>query len=133
MSIVLASLIGGGYAMRTIAKLVVGLGTLALVMGHGERTVQAKSTMTAVQAQTPMSVTGELLSVDVDDMSFIVKLPDKPEVTFLYTERTVVSGAEKGAAGLLTMKGKPITVSFTVEGTAKIATKIEVGPAAHQG
>ena len=109
--------------MRTIAKLIAGLATLALVMGHGERTVQATSTMTAVQAQTPTSVTGELLSVDVDDMSFIVKLPDKPEVTFLYTERTVVSGAEKGAAGLLTMKGKPITVSFTVEGTAKIATK----------
>jgi hypothetical protein len=51
----------------------------------------------------------------------------------LYTEQTVVTGADKGAAGLVMMNGLPVTVYFKIEGSAKIATRIEVDQTAQQG
>jgi hypothetical protein len=121
--------------MRTGPKLIVVLVAFAAFMGSADRMVQAAGATPAVQAQTqtPKAMTGELQSVDVDDMSFIVKMPNASMQTFLYTEQTVVTGADKGAAGLVTMNGMPVTVYFRIEGSAKIATRIEVDPTAQQG
>ena len=49
---------------------------------------------------------------------------------FKYTDDTKVIGGDKGVAGLATMKGSRVTVTFKTEGTDRIATQIEVHPKA---
>jgi hypothetical protein len=48
------------------------------------------------------------------------------EMLFSYNDQTVVTGGEKSVAGLATMNGAPVTVTYRVEGTNNIATNIEV-------
>ena len=48
------------------------------------------------------------------------------EMIFQYNDQTVVTGGEKSVAGLATMNGSPVTVTYRVEGANKIATTIEV-------
>ena len=80
-------------------------------------------------AQQPGRATGELLQVNTDAKTLSIKAADG-EIQFAYSDATEVTGAEKGAAGLATMKGARVTVYFTTEGSSKMATKIEVQGAA---
>jgi hypothetical protein len=48
------------------------------------------------------------------------------EMQFKYSDQTVVTGAQKTVAGLATMSGEQVTVSYRAESGANIATKIEV-------
>jgi hypothetical protein len=45
---------------------------------------------------------------------------------FTYNDRTDVTGAKEGVAGLASMKGSQVTVHFNKEGSNNVATKIEV-------
>jgi hypothetical protein len=45
---------------------------------------------------------------------------------FRYNDQTTVTGSEKTVAGLATMRGSQLTVTYRTEGTANIATMIEV-------
>ena len=83
--------------MKVICPLIVALATFAAFTGSANGTVQAAGATQTVQAPTPKAITGELQSVDVDDMSFIVKMPNASVETILYNEQTIVVDADKGA------------------------------------
>lgn len=70
--------------------------------------------------------TGELTSVDPDEMTITLKGPDGKAWSFRYNEDTEVSGAQQGVAGLATRTGTIVTVHFEGEGDERMATKIEV-------
>lgn len=76
--------------------------------------------------QAPAPVVGELMRVDPDAKTIAIKTAAGVEQTFRYTDSTAVTGAEKSVAGLATMSGAQVTVSYRVEGNANIATAIAV-------
>ena len=78
--------------------------------------------------KAPEPVTGQLLSLDTNSKSLVIKTTGDTEMKFSFSEQTEVVGAEKGAAGLATVAGATVTVTYDVHGTANIATKIEVKP-----
>ena len=82
------------------------------------------------QAQLKSPVEGELLSVDTEKKVVEIKLANGKEEKFTYTDTTEISGAEKNAAGLATMKEGRVTVHFTenAQTKAKTATRIIVQP-----
>jgi hypothetical protein len=71
------------------------------------------------------TISGELTRVNPDTKMFSVKNATG-EIQFRYSDATVVSGAQKTVAGLATMSGEQVTVSYRVEGGTNMATKIEV-------
>jgi hypothetical protein len=76
--------------------------------------------------ETP-PVTGELVSVDENAKTIAVKTSSEGEVKFIYTDKTVIVGAEKVTSGLAGA-GSEVTVHYDSHGTAKVATRIEVRP-----
>jgi hypothetical protein len=94
-------------------------------------------TATAIAQQSPQNpqqreekkmlepVTGELLSLDTDSKTLVIKTGDV-EMKFSFSEETEIVGAEKGASGLATVSGATLTVTYQQHGTANVATKIEV-------
>ena len=76
----------------------------------------------------PAPLVGELVSVDVSARTFAIKTAAEGEVKFSYSEATEIIGAEKGASGLAAKPGTEVTVTYDMHGTAKVATRIEVGP-----
>ena len=77
--------------------------------------------------QPPTPITGELVSVDEDAKTFSVKTASEGELKFSYSEKTVITGAEKIVSGLAGA-GNEVTVTYDSHGTAKVATRIEVKP-----
>jgi hypothetical protein len=69
---------------------------------------------------------GELVSVDDVAKSITIKDETGAELKFTYDDKTDVSGAKEGVAGLATRSGSKVTVKFKEEGASKLATKIEV-------
>jgi hypothetical protein len=81
------------------------------------------------QAPTLKSpVEGDLVSVDAAAKRITVKPATGADLIFTYTETTEISGAQKDAAGLATMKDARVTVHFTEDAKtkAKTATRIIV-------
>jgi hypothetical protein len=72
------------------------------------------------------SLRGELVKVDTDAMTLVIRAADGNEHTFGYTDRTEVTGAQEGVAGLSTKAGSRVTVHYEGEGNVRTATKIEV-------
>jgi cytoskeletal protein RodZ len=68
---------------------------------------------------------GELVSVDDVAKSITIKDETGAELKFAYDDKTDVSGAKEGVAGLATRAGSKVTVKYT-DGATKTATKIEV-------
>ena len=91
---------------------------------------QAPPAADQAQPQLKSPVEGELLSVDTEKKVVEIKLANGKEEKFTYTDTTEISGAEKNAAGLATMKEARVTVTFTenAQTKAKTATKIVVQP-----
>jgi hypothetical protein len=75
----------------------------------------------------PTPITGELVSVDETAKTFAVKTASEGELKFSYSEKTVITGAEKIVSGLAGA-GNEVTVTYDSHGTAKVATRIEVRP-----
>jgi hypothetical protein len=69
---------------------------------------------------------GELLRVDMDAKTVTIKKADGKEMTFNYSDDTEITGAQREVAGLATVAGSTVTVSYETEGTKNDATKIEV-------
>ena len=80
------------------------------------------------RAKTPEPVTGELVSLNTNTKTLVVKTAENTEVKFSFSESTEIVGADKGTEGLATTKGATVTVTYDVHGTANVATKIEVMP-----
>jgi hypothetical protein len=80
--------------------------------------------------QQPSPIEGELVSVDPDAKTLMVKPASGPELKFTYTETTEISGAQKDAAGLATLGEGKVTVHFTEDAKtrSRVATRIIVAP-----
>jgi hypothetical protein len=72
------------------------------------------------------TVKGELVSVDDVAKSITIKDDKGTEQKFTYDDKTDVSGAREGIAGLATRAGSKVTVKYTDGAAGKMATKIEV-------
>jgi hypothetical protein len=81
----------------------------------------------SAKAQT---VKGELVSVDDVAKSITIKDDKGSEQKFTYDDKTDVSGAREGVAGLATRAGSKVTIKYTDGAAGKLATKIEVAKAA---
>ena len=81
-------------------------------------------------APAATSVQGDLLRVDPDAKTITVQPAQGADQEFKYTDDTKVVGGDKGVAGLATMKGSRVTVTFKTEGTSRVATQIEIHPKA---
>ena len=75
-------------------------------------------------------VEGDLVSVDAKAMTITIQPATGAEQVIAYTDTTEISGAQKDAAGLATMKNARVTVHFTEDAKtkAKTATRIIVQP-----
>jgi hypothetical protein len=108
------------------------LGTAAAVSAQTPQPGPAQAPPAGDQAtaQLRSPVEAELQSVDADKKEIVVKLANGSEATFAYTDTTEISGAQKNAAGLATMKEGRVTVHFTenAQTKAKTATRIIVQP-----
>jgi len=100
-------------------------------------TPQAQAPAPTAQAQTqppaqPLRspVEGELVSVDTTAKKITIKPLTGADLVFVYTDKTAISGAQKDAAGLATMKEGRVTVHFTEDADtkAKTATRVIVEP-----
>lgn len=80
----------------------------------------------ADRAPATAPAVGELVRVDPDAKTLAIKTAAGAEMQFRYNDQTTVTGSEKTVAGLATMRGSQLTITFRSEGTANIATKIEV-------
>jgi hypothetical protein len=89
----------------------------------------AKPPMQAEKAPAT-TLQGDLLSVDPEAKTVTIKPATGADQVFKYAEDTKVIGGDKGVAGLATMKGSKVTVTFKTEGRDRIATQIEVHPKA---
>lgn len=76
-------------------------------------------------AQASTTASGELTDVDAKAATITVKTATE-EMKFRYDDQTKVTGAQKGVAGLATMKGSQVTVQYKKEGSNNIATSIDV-------
>ena len=112
--------------MQNTGRAFIALSALVLVIGAATRPAAQQSGPT--QPQQPTSVRGELLSVDAVAKTLTIRTVDQNEMEFQYTERTEVTGAKEGAAGLATRQRGRVTVHFTRVGQVNVATKIEVHP-----
>lgn len=105
---------------------------LALLTAFGSATTSAQpqqqTTGEHTRAKTPEPVTGELIAIDVNTKTLVLKTSTGNEMKFSYSDETVIVGGEKGAAGLATSAGSILKVTYDVHGTANVALKIEVLP-----
>ena len=84
------------------------------------------------QAAQPLRspVEGDLVSVDTVGKKITLKPLTGADLVFTYNDKTEISGAQKDAAGLATMKEGRVTVHFTEDAQtkAKTATRVIVEP-----
>jgi hypothetical protein len=117
------------YSITTAFALTVALAAAPAFAQSTTPSQQAPSEQPSRAAQ-PTMVSGELVSVDAAAKSLTVKTSDNAEVKIAYDDKTDISGAKDGAAGLATMKSSRVTVHYSEDAQtkAKLATKIVVEP-----
>ena len=93
---------------------------------------QAQATTPAAQAAQALRspVEGDLVSVDTVGKKITIKPLTGADLSFTYNDKTEITGAQKDAAGLATMKEGRVTVHFSEDAQtkAKTATRIIVEP-----
>jgi hypothetical protein len=112
----------------SVATLVLAGGLFAVLAAQQQQPGQQQPGQQQPPGQTQQEsiARGELLSVNVDAKTLSVRTAEKTEMQFTYDDRTQVTGAKEGAAGLASMKGSQVTVHFTRSGQSNLASKIEV-------
>lgn len=81
------------------------------------------------QSQQPMSVSGELVRVNMESKQLWVR-SDDGEKQFTFNDDTAISGESENVEGLATMAGTRVTVEYDTEGSTAVATKIQIHPRA---
>jgi hypothetical protein len=76
-------------------------------------------------AQASTTITGELKDVDTKSKTVTVKTVAGPEMKFKWDDSTKIAGS-KGAAGLATMTGQQVTISYKKDGQSNMASNIEL-------
>jgi hypothetical protein len=81
-------------------------------------------------AQLKSPVEGELVSVDTVEKKITIKPLTGADLVFTYNDKTAISGSQKDAAGLATMKEGRVTVHFSEDADtkARTATRVIVEP-----
>ena len=80
--------------------------------------------------QAAKSFSGTLTKVDTAKKVITVKgIGNQPEMTFMYDDKTEVTGDEKTVQGLAAKSGAELTVTYREQGPNRIATRIEVSEA----
>jgi hypothetical protein len=86
-----------------------------------------------VVSQAPQAekiFSGTLTKVDTDKNVITVKgTGNQPEMTFMYDDKTLVTGAEKTIQGLAGKSGATLKVTYQELGATRIANRIEVSEA----
>jgi hypothetical protein len=77
-------------------------------------------------AQEPSIAEGQLLRVDANAKTLMIRTADGTQMQFIYTDDTIVTGADDSISGLATMTGAAVTVSYLKKQQDNIATNIEV-------
>jgi hypothetical protein len=77
-------------------------------------------------AQEPSIAEGQLLRVDANAKTLMIRTADRTQMQFIYTDDTKVTGADDSISGLATMTDAAVTVSYIKKQQDNIATKIEV-------
>ena len=77
-------------------------------------------------AQEPSIAEGQLLRVDANAKTLMIRTADGTPMQFIYTDDTTVTGADDSISGLATMTGAAVTVSYMKKQQDNIATNIEV-------
>jgi hypothetical protein len=117
-------------ALATLMTPVYGRVTHASPLPQAERTAPPQADRAAPpqadRAPATAPAMGELVRVDPDAKTLSIKTAAGAEMQFRYNDQTTVTGSEKTVAGLATMRGSELTITYRVEGTANIATKIDV-------
>jgi hypothetical protein len=101
----------------------------ALAQAGAQAPAQPSAPAQAQKAPATM-LQGDLLAVDPDAKTVTIQPAQGADQVFKYNDDTKVVGGDKGVAGLATMKGSKVTVTFKTEGKDRIATQIEVHPKA---
>jgi hypothetical protein len=113
-------------AAATLATFVAAAPALAQAQAPAQPSAPAQK----APAPASTSIQGDLLTVDPDAKTVTIQPAQGSDQVFKYTDATKVVGGDKGVAGLATMKGSKVTVTFRTEGQDRIATQIEVHPKA---
>jgi hypothetical protein len=124
----------GGFRVQLITRTLILTSaatalTLALALPQ-QAFAQAPPPQDQAQAAPQQrSLEGDLVAVNPDAKSITVKTATGEE-NFMYTDTTEVSGSQKSAAGLATLKEGRVTVHYTEDAKTKIktATRIIVQP-----
>jgi hypothetical protein len=104
-------------------------GALALAAALSVAPLIAQSTPPPMQMEkAPTTMQGDLLRVNPDAKTVTIQPATGADQEFTYTDDTKVVGGDKGVAGLATMKGSRVTITFKTEGKERVATQIEVHP-----
>ena len=77
-------------------------------------------------AQEPSIAQGQLLRVDGNAKTVMIRTAAGAQMQFIYTDDTKVTGADDSIAGLATMTGADVTVSYMKKQQDNIAMQIEV-------
>ena len=77
-------------------------------------------------AQVRSPIEGDLVSVDSTAKQITIKPLTGPDMVFTYTDKTDISGAQKDAAGLATLKEGRVTVHFTEDAQTKARTATRI-------
>jgi hypothetical protein len=118
----------GGFSMNVLRVCTAVVTAFFLFTATASALPFAQAPQQQAPAKTHEPVTGQLLSLDTDAKTIVIKTAGDTEMKFSFSESTEIVGAEKGAAGLATVSGSIVTVTYDVHGTANVATKIEVKP-----
>jgi hypothetical protein len=122
-----------GFAVAVATALALATPVLAQTPAPTPQT-QAQRPAPTDQERAPQQlrspVEGELVSVDANAKTITIQPATGAELKIAYTDTTDISGAQKDAAGLATMKDARVTVHFTEDAQtkAKTATRIIVQP-----
>jgi Cu/Ag efflux protein CusF len=107
---------------------VLAIFAIAPAVAAQEQTPPSKAP--AQEQASAESITGDLVKVDAEAKTLTIKPATGGELEFKYDDKTEVTGAKEGAAGLATMKEGRVTVHFKEDAQtkARTATKIEILP-----
>ena len=111
----------GGFVMKRLLTL--GAASIAVLL----------LVVTPVASQAPQAektFSGTLTKVDAEKKVITVKgAGNQPEMTFMYDDKTQVTGEEKTVQGLAGKSGAMLRVTYREAGADRIATRIDVSEA----
>lgn len=101
---------------------------MTLAIGTAPALAQSQPAPPPAQETMAATIQGELVSVDAKAKTIVVKPENGDNATIRYTEKTVVTGTDKGVEGLANTPGTRVSVTVSGEGPDRVATSIRILP-----